>query len=469
MKPFDLSPILEKSKELEYLVSTHDAAYDDLVDAVETVKQFIIEHKLIIYGGTAIDYALRLRGDKIYPDDLLKIPDLDFYSPDNVIHSYQLADILFKKGYPEARAINAQHMETMRVDLINNHWIADITYRPPEIFSRLPYLVYHGMRIIHPDFQRIDVHSSLSFPYDNPPREVIFERWSKDIKRFNKLAAHYPIMRPIGKTVLQQCVVTINPKYIFTGTIAYALVYREFVKIANNRGIKIPDDIVPAEVVFSDDNRRITFSSINRQAEFVSMNAPKMLAELATATGVKHYEPYINLLPERIECDYNGARVVIFSTKNKLITVNSIILMGTDLRLRITNIQYLLKYFISMHFVEAKSASSLLYISLYTSLLSMISTFTDDSLPLLLPSTTTYGDKNISLAREIAINRMGHEINGATLFTLPQNYYPGRSAKRGIGHPQFDPANIKFFQESGKEIKDNGQEVSDPARADIDN
>ena len=145
-----MESVFERSKEFEFLVTSYDPVFEDLIEAIEVVKKFIIDHKLIIYGGSAIDYALRLKGDKIYPDDLLKVPDLDMYSPNNVEHSYQLADIFYKMGYKEARAINALHMETMRVDLVDNHFIADITYRPPELFETLPYLEYKGMRIIHP-------------------------------------------------------------------------------------------------------------------------------------------------------------------------------------------------------------------------------------------------------------------------------------------------------------------------------
>src|SRR5688500_11632394 len=102
-----MDKILENSKSFEYLRDRHDPAYNDLVRAIEIVKKFITDHELIIYGGSAIDYALRLKGDKIYDDKTLAVPDLDFYSPTNVEHSYQLADILYAKGFKNVRVIRA--------------------------------------------------------------------------------------------------------------------------------------------------------------------------------------------------------------------------------------------------------------------------------------------------------------------------------------------------------------------------
>ena len=44
--------------------------------AVKIVIDFIIENDCIIYGGTAINYALKLKGSFIYSDT--KRPDFDF-------------------------------------------------------------------------------------------------------------------------------------------------------------------------------------------------------------------------------------------------------------------------------------------------------------------------------------------------------------------------------------------------------
>jgi hypothetical protein len=233
---------------------------------------------LIIYGGSSIDYALRLHGDKIYPDELLTIPDLDFYSYDNVEHSYQLADILYSRGYKESRAINAQHMETMRVDLVDNHFIADITYRPKEVFNTLPTLNYNGMKIIHPIFQRIDLHSSLAFPYDNVPREVIFERWSKDIKRFNLLDKYYPV-KVEGETIAaREMKIPLSArKFVFAGFAAYALIYHEYNNAMKALDVSIDQTIIPAKFEVSD---MINFDTLDQKFEIVHFDPEKAAADL---------------------------------------------------------------------------------------------------------------------------------------------------------------------------------------------
>ncbi len=453
-----MESILEKSKDFEYLVSTFDPQYEHMVAATEIVKQFIINNKLVIYGGTAIDFALRLKGDKIYPDDMLKVPDLDFYSPTNVEHSYQLADILFMRGYRDVRAINAQHTETMRVDLGDNHWIADISYRPRDIFDKLPYLEYNGMRVIHPDFQRVDVHSSLSFPYDNAPREVIFERWNKDIKRFNKLVAHYPITAPTAMVPTRPTTTGLKG-YVFTGFAAYAILHHEFSKLSTIGGYvggHLSDShIISGGLRVVDSG--LEFDSLDHTTEIVHFDIQKSVVDIG-GKHVKHYEPYINLLPERVEAAVGESKVVIYSSKHRLLSTNTVRIK--DATVRITNIQFLLKYFLSMYFVSRPSPKLAgTYLSRYVSLLCMIAiaeskyTSMDDPVTtLFFPTVRTYGNENINLAREIALNRLYSDLDGIPPYKVPYNYYPARSKARGMGHPQFTPRDLEFFRVEGLEI-----------------
>ena len=55
------------------------------------------------------------------------------------------------------------------------------------------FLNYKGFRILHPDIQRLDLHKAFCFPFNNPPMEDIFNRWEKDIYRFNLYEKYYPI------------------------------------------------------------------------------------------------------------------------------------------------------------------------------------------------------------------------------------------------------------------------------------
>lgn len=224
--------ILDENKDnYEIACTKNDPFYEDLLKVSKVVKDFIRKHGLIIYGGTAIDYALRLKGDQIYSDAANDIPDLDFYSPDSVQHAYMLADIFFEMGYEAARAIMATHVTTMRVDIGKNHWVADISYMPAKVFKKIPYIEYDGMRVVDPIVQRADLHSSLTFPYENPPREVVFARWAKDIKRFNKMDKCYPIAISEADMAGGLKKAKFGPKcaqFIFHGFMAYNVYYKAY-------------------------------------------------------------------------------------------------------------------------------------------------------------------------------------------------------------------------------------------------
>lgn len=436
----DVDQLVEKSKDFEQLTLTFDVTYDDQVAAVEIVRQFIIDNNLIVYGGTAIDFALRLKGDNIYPDSSLTIPDLDFYSPRSVEHAYELADILYKHGFKKTRAICALHMETMHVDLENNHFIADISYRPQKVFDTLPYIIYNGMRSIMPDFQRIDIHSSLSFPFDNPPREVIFARWSKDIKRFNKMVAKYPIKAPKNAVDLTQA--KTSTKFIFTGFAAYSIIYNIFAQEAESAGVKHPN-VVSAPLTVAGET--ISFDTVDT-IDIVDQDVEKLLKKIG-AEDIKYFRPYVNLVPARAQCRLHGSALNILSVKNRLISVNSVSIGNT--KLRITNIQYVLKYFLSMSFMRKGSPRvAAAYLKYYLSLISMIEfAHLLPKCELLFPTVNTYGSANVNLAQEVSLARLNSELYGAEQIKTPMNYYPARLKP----HPSFDALSIPFFNESGEE------------------
>ena len=165
-----------------------DASFID--PALDYVKSFIISRKLILFGGQAIDYALRLKGSFLYPSDVR--PDYDFLTPNSVKDAYDLVDILLAKGFTKVDAVRGLHVQTMRVR-INLVPVADVGFVPLNIFEKLPTFDYMGMRIISPTYQRADMHIPMAFPFSGAPRENIFNRWKKDIKRLNLFQKFFPV------------------------------------------------------------------------------------------------------------------------------------------------------------------------------------------------------------------------------------------------------------------------------------
>ena len=453
-----MESVLEHKKEFEHLVIKHDPAYGDIIAAIDIIKQFIIDHGLIIYGGSAIDYALRLHGDKEYPDEALAIPDLDFYSPDNVQHSYIIADILYKAGWENSRAINALHTETQRVDIMDNHFIADITYVPKVIFDSLTYLTYNNMRIIHPDLQRLDIHSSLAFPYDDPPREVIFARWQKDIRRFNKLAKYYPLAIKEG-IPLRICKAPAQlRKYVLNGFLAYAIIYNDFVSAMKSHELVVNKKIIPAKLDITGD--MIIFETIDQIVDLVSYKPEKNANELSDKNVVT-YEPYGNILPLMCTCVYENVNITISSTHNRLVATNTVIIGSVPFR--IVNVQYLLRHFLALSYASISGSTSIYiqtptkiantYLAYYESLMLMINEIPGDVNSPLFPSIHTYGNENISISREVALNKLYIDLNEAQPIKTPLNYYPARSIPKGVSHPTFNPEDTVFFRKLGRIIK----------------
>lgn len=163
----------------------------EINSALDKVADFIKTRKRILYGGMAIDFALKSNGfEGIY--DSMILPDYDFYSPENVIDSLVLVDYLRKAGLEEAEAINGLHLTTRRVRLDKATYVADLSYYPEPYYSRIRIGTYNKFVFVHPDFQRIDLHLSLSYLYGLPGYENFRNRLDKDIKRFNMINKDLP-------------------------------------------------------------------------------------------------------------------------------------------------------------------------------------------------------------------------------------------------------------------------------------
>lgn len=224
-------------KKYENIQEKLTEGYDDGMKALEIVKEFIIRKKLILYGGMSIDLSLKLAGHEgIYDDDT--IPDYDFYSPDYIKDSYELADILYEKGFNDVNAINAAHISTRRVRINNTLVVADISYQPPNIFDNLPFLLYKKLRVIHPNYQRMDMHRTMCYLYENPPMETFSHRIKKDIKRFAMLNNEYHIFHKKNTSKSYEFDIIIPENTCIAGSQAYAYMLN-MLRSAMNKNKKI--------------------------------------------------------------------------------------------------------------------------------------------------------------------------------------------------------------------------------------
>lgn len=450
--------IADNNDQIKTIADVRNIDINMIKRALEIVKEYIISHKLIVYGGQSIDYALRLKGSQIYNDS--QIPDLDFLSTRSVDDGYDLTDILIKKGFKNVNSVHAIHIQTMKVR-VDSIWVADISYVPDKVFKLLPTIKYNGMNILHPDYQRSDMHLAFCFPYANAPREDIFNRFKKDIKRFNIIQQYYPMDLKDSKII--ECTesktfkLNIDGNNALHGFAAYNIYVSEYNKIINKSSVDL----------FSFDESGITVKFpklVDMKLQIASSDTKKFITNTNISDGhephdnVTSYSSFMEFQPIRHEFgDY-----IVYSVENQLLSI-------TEYNgFKVVNIQYLLMDFLYRYFTSEGDLKELYY-NLYADTLRMLievtSKYTDSS-RLFKLLDTTMGCKNYSQADYVAISKLiksvdkicsepsdeilnileDHYIDKST---IPKPYYPPSFANHTKKHPKFNYYASEEFQRDG--------------------
>ena len=151
----------------------------------KVVEKFIIDKKLICYGGTALNNILPL--DRQFYNYDLTSPDYDFFSTTAYEDVLLLANIFKEKGYENIRAKSAIHDGTYKL-YVNYVPVADITQMNSNLFNQLSLNTVVRDKInyspIH--FLIMSMHLELSRPRGD------LTRWEKILKRLNILNDAYP-------------------------------------------------------------------------------------------------------------------------------------------------------------------------------------------------------------------------------------------------------------------------------------
>ena len=61
--------ILDKNIDDEYIYFNHNFLKNELENALNVVKEYIIDNDLMVVGGMAIDLALRVKDDNLYDEN----------------------------------------------------------------------------------------------------------------------------------------------------------------------------------------------------------------------------------------------------------------------------------------------------------------------------------------------------------------------------------------------------------------
>ncbi len=167
-------------------------AHDPLIRRMMgVVRAFIQSHRVMCYGGTAINNLLP-RKDRFYDPDR-DIPDYDFFSETPHEHAMTLADSLHAQGIASVQVKPGIHAGTFKVfgEFIA---LADITHLPSELFQRLwkESITRDSMHYVPPNFLRMSVYLELSRPRGD------VSRWKKVYERLSLLNKEYPMTCPSG-------------------------------------------------------------------------------------------------------------------------------------------------------------------------------------------------------------------------------------------------------------------------------
>lgn len=217
--------------------------------ALSIVEEFIKTHRVMCYGGTAINNLLP-KEDRFY-DPEKDIPDYDFFSEVPQIHAAMLADQLTNRGFKSVEVKPGVHLGTFKVfsDYIG---VADITHLDKPIFDKLwkDKIKKEGISYVPPNFLRMSVYLELSRPKGD------VSRWKKVASRLELLNKHYPVECPASSEKVNKLYLTEDAKE----KVEKLLIKEHVVLLGFNAAIleKRPTDkwLLPLDVLTTPDKKK---------------------------------------------------------------------------------------------------------------------------------------------------------------------------------------------------------------------
>jgi hypothetical protein len=169
-----------------------EAASDpDVKKMIRIVREFIETHRVMCYGGTAINNLLPPE-DQFY-DFSMEIPDYDFFSETPQAHAAKLADRLANAGFASVEVKPGVHLGTFKV-FANYIGVADVSHMEVSMFKKLwdEKITKDKISYVSPNFLRMAMYLELSRPKGD------VSRWKKVYKRLQLLNKHHPMTCPAG-------------------------------------------------------------------------------------------------------------------------------------------------------------------------------------------------------------------------------------------------------------------------------
>jgi len=149
------------------------------------IEDFIASHKMMIYGGTAINNILPSKL-KFYNTDI-DVPDYDVFSSNAIEDVKEICDIFYERGYKNVEAKTANHVGTYKV-YVNYLPVLDVTQMDSRLLDTLlkEGITKGGLQYSPVNLLRFSMYAELSRPQSQP------SRWEKVFKRLVTLNKAYP-------------------------------------------------------------------------------------------------------------------------------------------------------------------------------------------------------------------------------------------------------------------------------------
>jgi hypothetical protein len=255
-------------------------------NALSIVEQFIKTHRVMCYGGTAINNLLP-KEDQFY-DPEKDIPDYDFFSETPQVHAAALADKLTNEGFNSVEVKPGVHLGTFKV-FSEYIGVADISHLDKPIFEKLwkNSIEKDNIHYVPPNFLRMSIYLELSRPKGD------VSRWKKVYSRLVLLNKHYSVECPSTDGAMNDLYLVPDVKE----DIETFLIKENIVLLGFNASIlqQKPTDkwMLPLDVLVTPDKRDETTK------KFLDIFEPKLGFKLK----VKEVPPYGELIAAHTDID----------------------------------------------------------------------------------------------------------------------------------------------------------------------
>lgn len=168
--------------------------YHDYSKIVNIIRKYIIDNKIIVFGGFALNEYLD-GNSKIYAK--YDLPDIDCYSSNAINHVIKLANILYKAGFVYVKIMAAQHPNSYRLS-VNFKNMFDITNIDKSLYNKFisAYKIEKIERRVKSKFTMVTIDYIKSDFYKELSRPVssLF-RWEKIVKRMEIINKHFKLQK----------------------------------------------------------------------------------------------------------------------------------------------------------------------------------------------------------------------------------------------------------------------------------